>query len=184
MDGHQGHLWVTQGRQEGRLRAPGRLTPSFLHRSVHGHTFTHHSSKQFTLTTLPGHGRSKCFKSVPLSSRGRPPACSVLQNPLCSGASSVRGCQPSPAAGFRTRAGCTLLDIYLLLFTYILPTNWHPLTHHTAFGTGNLCTRPYTCPHPALPGHRASMCRRPARNHLPKLSTVSSRPCALPEPQP
>lgn len=77
---------------------------------------------------------------------------------------------------------CTPLYTYLLLFIYTFPTNWHPLTHHTVFSTGNLCTQP------ARPSLRAA--RTPGgkywsqANHLPKLSKVSFWPHALPETQP
>ena len=61
-----------------------------------------------------------------------------------------------PAKPPGTRAGCTPLYVYLLLLIYPTQTNWHPLTHHIAFSTGDLCTRP-----PARPGlHvRGAQCR-------------------------
>lgn len=82
-----------------------------------------------------------------------------------------------PAKPPGTRAGCTPLYVYLLLLIYPTQTNWHPLTHHIAFSTGDLCTRP-----PARPGlHvRGAQCRECFSVH----PAISSWPRVLPGVRP
>ena len=168
MDRQQGHLWVTQSRQGGWLGVPGRLVPSSLHRCVHAFT------SQFTFSGLFDRVTRKCSKSVLLTSRGEAPAVSKSGRfPSAPGPAQER----LPAKPPGTRAGCTPLYVYLLLLIYPTQTNWHPLTHHIAFSTGDLCTRP-----PARPGlHvRGAQCRECFSVH----PAISSWPRVLPGVRP
>lgn len=89
-DREQHHLGITQSRQEGLLRAPGRLPPCVVHRCVQGHTFTR----------LLGHFQRQCFKSVPLPSK-REGTFSALQAPAGLLSQPRKGCWRLQSGGQR-----------------------------------------------------------------------------------